>query len=63
MQDVYLSLNNNILRLTYIGKEGLKTCSAKLTEDVVSDTKILDTQRYADEVIYGIAQLTKISPA
>jgi len=63
MQDVYLSLNNNILRLTYIGKEGLKTYSAKLTEDVVSDTKILDTQRYADEVKNGIAQLTKISPA
>lgn len=63
MQDVYLSLNNNILRLTYIGKEGLKTYSAQLAEDIVSDTKILDIQRYVDEVTKGIAQLTKISPA
>ena len=63
MQDVYLSLNNNILRLTYIGKEGLKTCSLQLAEDIVSDTKILDIQRYADEVTKGITQLTKISPA
>lgn len=63
MQDVYLSLNNNILRLTYIGKEGLKTYSTQLDGEIVTDTKISDIARYADEVKKGISQLTKISPS
>jgi len=63
MQDVYLSLNNNILRLTYIGKEGLKTYSSQLAGDIVSDTKISDISRYAEEIKKGLAELTKISPS
>ena len=63
MKDVYLSLNNNILRLTHIGKEGLKTYSTQLAEDIVSDTKISDIQRYADEIKKGISQITKTLPS
>ncbi|GIW70004.1 MAG: hypothetical protein KatS3mg101_0751 [Patescibacteria group bacterium] len=63
MLEVYLSLNNNNLRLTYIDKEGLKTYSAVIPEDIVSDTKILDVARYAEEIKKGLSQVTKYSPA
>ncbi len=63
MLEVYLSLNNNNLRLTHIDKEGLKTYSAIIPEDVVSDTKILDVARYAEEIKKGLSQVSKHSPA
>lgn len=63
MLEVYLSLNNNNLRLIHIDKEGLRTYSAVIPEDVVSDTKILDVAQYAEEIKKGLSQITKYSPA
>lgn len=60
MQDIYLSLNNNIIRLSTIGKEGLKTYSMALDPDTVSDTKILNIESFVKEVTTGLSQITPL---
>lgn len=61
MQDIYLSLNNNILRVTLFGKDGLRSYSNTVSPEVVNDTKILDTSKYAEEVKNAISQVTESS--
>lgn len=58
MQDIYLSLNNNILRISTLNKDGLKLISQTLPSEMVSDTKLLDVPGFSAEVKKVIGQIT-----
>lgn len=61
MNDLTVSLNQNLLKLSLSGKDGISTYKQELSADVVNDSKIQDTKLFATVLNDSIKQLTKIS--
>jgi hypothetical protein len=58
MNDLVISLNNNILKLSYVYKEGLKTLEKVVDNSVVEDTKIINLEEYSKVLSEMIDELS-----
>ena len=58
MQNLTLSLNENIVKLTLTVESEFRTASAKVDMNVANDTEVLDTQAFSEVVLGLIKELS-----
>lgn len=61
MNDLTLSLNQNVLKLSYLDKDGLKTYQQEISPDVINDSKITDEKMFETVLKDSVKQLTDVS--
>lgn len=57
MSNVLVSLNENILRVSYYGTTGFQTTSVELSSDIAKDSEILDAQAFSTSLKDIISQV------
>ncbi len=57
MSEVILSLNNNVLKASYVGKDGFRSISTQLPVDVANDSTILDVSSFSQSVVELVNQI------
>jgi hypothetical protein len=51
MKDLLISLDSNILKVSYCGPEGCAGFSQKITAEIVQDSQILDVEKFTEKLI------------
>lgn len=60
MSNIVVSLNNNLLRVSYYGTEGFGGASLELSKDVAKDTHILDIEGFMEPLKSLISQVVPV---
>jgi hypothetical protein len=57
MNDIVLSLNNGLLKLTFYGTEGFGTASLPLPAEIAADTTIVDIPKFCENITNVLPQV------
>ncbi len=58
MSNLLVSLNENILKVSFYGIQGFKTKTLELSKDIVNDSTILDSKTFTQAVVQAVQELS-----